>query len=120
MYKKKEDLKKRLEVANIKKEELLNKLGELQKELYQLEEKNKELEEKLKLVDVQNRKLKDELGKSKRAEQQTYEDTELVISENCKTMQGLHAKLQKLEQKSQEVGKFYMCKIENQRMKLKI
>ncbi|MCA4775102.1 hypothetical protein IHO40_03180 [Wolbachia endosymbiont of Mansonella ozzardi] len=42
-----------MEVAHIKKEELLNKLGELQKELYQLEEKNKELGEKLKLVDVQ-------------------------------------------------------------------
>ncbi|MFP3035886.1 MAG: hypothetical protein ACEY3A_02540 [Wolbachia sp.] len=91
---------------NEEKKEKEQKVQELCKE-------NKELKKKLKLVDVQNRKLKDELGKSKRAEQQTYEDTELVISENRKTMQDLRTQLQKLKQEKQEAEECYICAIEN-------
>ncbi|MEY2393121.1 coiled-coil domain-containing protein [Wolbachia endosymbiont of Tettigetta isshikii] len=87
------------------KEEKEQKVQELCKE-------NKKLKEKLKLVDVQNMKLKDELGKSKRAKQQTYEDTELVISENLKNTQDLYTQLQKLKQEKQEAEERYICAIE--------
>ncbi|MGL9761290.1 MAG: hypothetical protein ACR5LB_03645 [Wolbachia sp.] len=84
---------------------------EQEQKVQKLCEKNKELEEKLKLVDIQNRKLKDDLEKSKRAEKQTYEDTELVISENHKTMQELCVQLQRLKQENQEAKEFYIYAI---------
>ncbi|WCR58781.1 MAG: Chromosome partition protein Smc [Wolbachia endosymbiont of Ctenocephalides felis wCfeF] len=93
-------------------EKIIQLNAEQEQKDQELHEKNKELEEKLKFVNAQNKKLKDELEKSKRAEQQTYEDAELEISENHKTMQGLHAQLQKLKQENQEVEKHYICTIE--------
>ncbi|MDR2978591.1 MAG: hypothetical protein LBU56_04290 [Rickettsiales bacterium] len=86
--------------------------AEQEQKVQELYEKNKELEEKLKFVDVQNRKLKDELEKSKRAEQQTYKDAELVINKNHETIQDLHAQLQKLKQENQEAKEFYICIVE--------
>ncbi|MGL9732752.1 MAG: hypothetical protein ACR5KW_01855 [Wolbachia sp.] len=107
---KKEGQKFKKEIGKIH-EKIIQINEEQEQKIQKLCEKNKELEKKLKLIDIQNRKLKDELEKSKRAEKQTYEDTELVISENHKTMQDLCVQLQRLKQENQEAKEFYIYAI---------
>ncbi|MDG7057426.1 MAG: hypothetical protein LKM43_04765 [Wolbachia endosymbiont of Penenirmus auritus] len=93
-------------------EKIIQSNEKLKQEVQELYKENEELKTKLKLISVEYRKLEDKLEKTERAEQQTYEDAELIISENYKTMRDLRAQLQRLEQEKQEVEECYKCAIE--------